>query len=396
MEPSDLNTHLPPRKRLLAGLRTAAAASPCDAARLEAAPEPPLLLPDGLAARLRAMPPASTQQEIIQAAQRAADAAADAAAAARAAAVDKAAVAARARAAARAAMEFLDSLCIAGASRNGIQLLKPKSKKKHVQVKLLYRPPSSNGRAIEGAEDAVGGDVTPRPHRRRRESDEEVARKLHRVMNSSPRISFTGPKRPRGIADGKDGFHSDGGGGDACNGSSTHTPTEVGFVNGGSSVGKSGERTIHSSKIRAPGDDGEEYPWNTAKSSRHIVNNGDGIGNLSAGRKVKIKRKQLFLNHHSNGEQREEHKQETEQSRDPPTGYCNELKSNGAEKRPGFADDARAAAPGGGDDPAPTKITSVWKFKKFKPASSSHCSSDSKMLCSSSSAAETSASVKAD
>ncbi|XP_020201476.1 uncharacterized protein [Aegilops tauschii subsp. strangulata] len=391
MEPSDLNTHLPPRKRLLAGLRTAAAASPCDAAEPEPAPVPPLLLPDGLAARLRAMPPASTQQEIIQAAQRAADAAADAAAAARAAAVDKAAVAARARAAARAAMEFLDSLCIAGASRNGIQLLKPKSKKKHVQVKLLYRPPSSNGRAIEGAEEAVGGDVTPRPHRRRRESDEEVARKLHRVMNSSPRISFTGPKRPRGIAD---GFHSEGSGGDACNGSSTHTPTSVGvLLNGGSSVAKSGERTIHSSKTRAPDADGEEYPWNTAKSSRHIADNGDGIGNLSAGRKVKIKRKQLFLNHHSNGEQREEDK-ETEQSRGPPIGYCNELKSNGAEKRPSFAD--AMAAPGGGDDPAPTKITSVWKFKKFKQASASHCSSDSKMLCSSSSAAETSASVKAD
>ncbi|XP_044952754.1 uncharacterized protein LOC123402856 [Hordeum vulgare subsp. vulgare] len=388
MEPSDLNTHLPPRKRLLAGLRTAAAASPCDAAP---APEPPLLLPDGLAARLRDMPPASTQQEIIQAAQRAVDAAEAAAAAARAAAVDKAAVAARARAAARAAMEFLDSLCIAGASRNGIQLLKPKSKKKHVQVKLLYRPPSSNGRAIEGREEAVGGDGTPRPHRRRRESDEEVARKLHRVMNSSPRISFTGPKRPRGIAAGEDGYHSDGGGGDACNGSSTHTPTSVGgLLNGGSSVGKSGERTIHSSKTRAPGDDGEAYSWNTARSSRHIADNGDGIGNLSAGRKVKIKRKQLFLNHNHDGEQREEDK-ETEQFRDP-TGY-DELKSNGAEKRPSFAD---AIAAPGGDDPMPTKITSVWKFKKFKPASSSHCSSDSKMLCSSSSAAETSASVKAD
>lgn len=385
MEPSDLNTHLPPRKRLLAGLRTAAAASPCDAAEPEPAPVPPLLLPDGLAARLRDMPPASTQQELIQAAQRAADAAADAAAAARAAAVDKAAVAARARAAARAAMEFLDSLCIAGASRNGIQLLKPKSKKKHVQVKLLYRPPSSNGRAIEGREEAVGGDGTPRPHRRRRESDEEVARKLHRVMNSSPRISFTGPKRPRGIAAGNDGFHSEGGGGDACNGSSTHTPTEAGeLVNGGSSVGKSGERI---SKIRAMDDDGEESSRNTTKI-RHIADNGVGIGNQSAVRKVKIRRKQLFLNHH-NGTEREEHK-ETEQSRDPLIGY-DELKSNGAEKRLSFAD---ARAPGG-DDPAPTKITSVWKFKKFKPPSS-HCSSDSKMLCSSSSAAETSASVKAD
>ncbi|XP_003563241.1 uncharacterized protein LOC100838971 [Brachypodium distachyon] len=377
MEPSDLNTHLPPRKRLLAGFRSAAAASSFDA---DPPPPPcPLLLSDDLAARLRAMmgPPASAPpsiDEIVQAARSAASAAADAAAAARAAAWDKAAVAAKSRAAARAAMEFLDSVYMSGAgggaSRNGIQL-KAKSRKKHVQVKLLYKP---NGRVREG-KGALGDSSRPR---RRNESDEEVARKLHRVMNSSPRISFTGPKRPRSLGAGKEGYRNEGGGDAACNGSSSHALTEVGGFANGRSVGKSSERNVQFSKIMGLHDGGDSS-WN--------ADNGVGIGNISAGRKVKIKRKQLLLNH-TNGKETEEHK-ETEPSRDS-IGY-DEVKSNGAEKRPFFAD---ARAPG--DDPVPVKITSVWKFKKFK---ASHCSSDSKMLhnvCSSTSAAETSASVKAD
>jgi hypothetical protein len=385
MEPSDLNTHLPPRKRLLAGFRTAAAAS-SDASEQSPPPPSPLILPDDLAARLRGMmgPPASTPpspEEIIQAARHAASAAADAAAAARAVAADKAAVAAKARAAARAAMELLDSISIAR-SRNGIQL-KAKSRKKHVQVKLLYRPPG-DGWASEAGKETVGDDDDDAPPRlrRHRESDEEVARKLHRVMNSSPRISFTGPKRPRGIDAGNDECHGEG---DACNGSSMHTsPTEVGGLVNGCSAGKSGERTVHFTKIRAPDGDGEESSWNAAKS-RHIADNGDGIGNSSAGRKVKIKRKQLFLNHHDSKEREERTEPAVESI------VYDELKSNGAEKRSSFAD-SRAAR---GDDPVPMKISSVWKFKKFKP--SSHCSSsDSKMLHNVCSSAEASASVKAD
>ncbi|CAM0908578.1 unnamed protein product [Alopecurus aequalis] len=390
MEPSDLNTHLPPRKRLLAGFRTVAATSSCDAAEHSPPPPSPLVLPDDLAARLRAMmgPPADappSPEEIIRAARRTFLAAADAAAVARAAAADKAAVAAKARAAARAAMEFLDSVSFSR-SRNGIQL-KPKSRKKHVQVRLLYRPPG-DGRASEAGKETLGDDDAPRPHRRRRDSDEEVARKLHRVMNSSPRISFTGPKRPRSIsATGDDGCHGEGGTGDACNGSATHTLTEVSGLVDECSIGKSGETAVHFTKVRAP-DDGEESSLNNARS-RHIADNGLGIGSSSAGRKVKIKRKQLFLNHHDSKETEE--RKETDPFVDSIGGYDGS-KPNGAEKRPSFAD---ARAPHG-DDPGPVKISSVWKFKKFKP---SHCSSDSKMLhnvCSSSSAAETSASVKAD
>ncbi|XP_062229891.1 uncharacterized protein LOC133927442 [Phragmites australis] len=382
MEPSDLNTHLPPRKRLLAGLRTAATA--CDA---EALPSP--LASGDLAARLREMARAanvssSSPEEMIEAARAAAAAAADAAVAARAAAAEKAAVAAKARAAARAAMEFLDSFSRTGASRNrnGLQL-KVKSRKKHVQVKLLYKP---NGR-VQGR--GAMGDA-PKP-RRRRESDEEIARNLHRAMNSSPRISHTGPKRPRNTTgDGKDGVApGEGDGvGDACNGSSTQAPVEVGGLANGCSEGKSSERTVPLLKHEDPDDGGEDSSRHTAKIT-DVVDNGAGIRNLSAGRKVKIKRKELLLNQHSSKEIEEPKESE------PPIHSIgrDESKSNGngAEKRVSPAD-AKASV----DRLAPMKITSVWKFKKLK---TSHCSSDSKVLhnvCSSPSAAETSASVKAD
>ncbi|KAL6603352.1 hypothetical protein ACP70R_043713 [Stipagrostis hirtigluma subsp. patula] len=385
MEPSDLNTHLPPRKRLLAGLRTAATA--CDADPL---PPPDAAASGDLAARLREMAraasaSASSHEEMIEAARAAAAAAADAAVAARAAAAEKAAVAARARAAARAAMEFLDSMSRTGASRNGLQL-KVKSRKKHVQVKLLYKP---NGR-VEGKGGAIGD--APKP-RRRKDSDEEVARKLHRSMNSSPRISFTGPKRPRSATgDGKDGAApgEDEGevGDDACNGSSAHGPMEVGELTNGSFDGKSSESTVPLSKHEGADDAGENSFRNIAKSG-DVADNGVDVGNLSAGRKVKIKRKELLLNQH-NGKEIEEPK-ETEPSIHSLGHSESKSNGNGTEKHVTPVD---AKAPG--DAVTPMKITSVWKFKKFK---TSHCSSDSKVLhnvCSSPSAAEASTSVKAD
>ncbi|PAN22243.1 hypothetical protein PAHAL_4G005600 [Panicum hallii] len=379
MEPSDLNTHLPPRKRLLAGLRTAATA--CDAAD----PLPSPLASGDLAARLREMALAanasgSSPEEMIEAARAAAEAAADAAAAARAAAAEKAAVAAKARAAARAAMEFLDSFSRTGASRNGLQF-KVKSRKKHVQVKMLYRPNGTLGDA-------------PKP-RRRKQSDEEIARNLHRAMNSSPRISHTGPpKRPRGtVGDGKDGAApGDGngeGGGNACNGSSTHAPIEAGGgLPNGCSEGKSSETTVPLFKHEDRGDDPSKH---AAKSSGNAADNGVGAGNLSAGRKVKIRRKELLLNQHNNKETEEPRETEPSVQVQPIGQDESKLNGNGTEKH---GSPTYAKAPG--DGVAPMKITSVWKFKKLK---TSHCSSDSKVLhnvCSSPTAAETSASVKAD
>lgn len=380
MEPSDLNTHLPPRKRLLAGLRTAATS--CDAAE----PLPSPLASGDLAARLREMAlaanaSASSPEEMIEAARAAAEAATDAAAAARAAAAEKAAVAAKARAAARAAMEFLDSFSRTGTSRNGLQF-KVKSRKKHVQVKMLYRPNGTLGDA-------------PKP-RRRKQSDEEIARNLHRAMNSSPRISHTGPpKRPRGKAgDGKDGAAPGEGNregrDDACNGSSTHAPIEAG---GGLSNGcceeKSSETTVPLFKHGGPDDGGDDPSRHAAKSRGDVTDNGVGTGNLSAARKVKIKRKELLLNQHNNKETEEP--KETEPSVQPIGQDEPKTNGNGTEKHGSPAD---AKAPG--DGTASMKITSVWKFKKLK---TSHCSSDSKVLhnvCSSPTAAETSASVKAD
>uniref|UniRef100_A0A0D9WUD0 Uncharacterized protein n=1 Tax=Leersia perrieri TaxID=77586 RepID=A0A0D9WUD0_9ORYZ len=379
MEPSDLNTHLPPRKRLLAGLRMAA--TPCG----DAEPPPPAMLLTGdLAVRLRQMmlsanSSSSSPEEIVESARSAASVAAEAAAAARATAAEKAAVAAKARAAARAAMEFLDSISRPGSSRNGLQL-KVKSRKKHVQVKLLYKP-NGNGRLPLEGRDGATGDASSRP-RRRRESDEEIARKLHRAMNSSPRISFTGPKRPRTIVG------ENGGVVDACNGSSAHpSPIEASAVTNGCALGQSSEIPVPFSKHEGLDDDKDSYDQ-AANSRGAIDGNGLGAGNLSAGRKVKIKRKELLLNKH-NSKDTEESK-EIEPSID--SIRYDKSKISGAEKRSSFVEVKDTP----GDGLAPMKISSVWKFKKFK---TSHCSSDSKVLhnvCPSTSAAETSASVKAD
>ncbi|KAG8074542.1 hypothetical protein GUJ93_ZPchr0006g45074 [Zizania palustris] len=349
------------------------AATPCDSE-----PPPSALLSGDLAARLRQMmgsanSSSSSPEEIVEAARSAASAAAGAAAAARATAAEKAAVAAKARAAARAAMEFLDSISRPGTSRNGLQL-KVKSRKKHVQLKFLYKP---NGRP-EGR--GTTGD--PSKPRRRKESDEEIARKLHRAMNSSPRISFTGPKRPRTIGG------ENGGVVDACNGASAHLPIEVSGITDGCSLGQSSETPAPFFKHKGLDDDKGSSAH--AAKSRDIAGGGTGVGHLSAGRKVKIKRKELLLNQH-NSKDTEETK-ETEPSIDSIRyNEGHEPKSNGADKGLNLADAKRP-----GDGLVPMKITSVWKFKKFK---TSHCSSDSKMLhneCPSTSAAKTSASVKAD
>jgi hypothetical protein len=342
MEPSDLNTHLPPRKRLLAGLRTAASAFGADHP-----PSPPASA--DLAARFAANASSSTPEDMIEAARAAATAAADAAAAARTAAEEKAAAAAKARAAARAAMEFLDSFSRTrtGSSRNGLQL-KVRSRKKHVQVKLLYKPP--NGRA-EGR--------GPLP---------DAPAKPPRTTNSSPRSPPTGPKRPRSSArDEVEGVP------DAS-------------TNGPSTERKGGDTTVPLFKHEVPDDyGGQNSSMHNAAKISDITEHGVGTGNLSATRKIKIKRKELLLNQKNTSE-------ETGPSLHSVGTGESKSNGNGSEKCVSPAD---AKAPGDGLAPT-TKITSVWKFKKFK---TSHCSSDSKVLhnvCSSPSAAETSASVKAD
>lgn len=132
MESYDLNTRLPPRKRLLAG--SMKDSSDCGFPMSAAPP-----VSSHLYARLRDLfnSASASQEEMVEASRAAALAAAEVAARARAVAVEKAAVAAAARAAARSALELLDSVARKRARRERL-VAKNKGKKKHVAVKHLY------------------------------------------------------------------------------------------------------------------------------------------------------------------------------------------------------------------------------------------------------------------
>ncbi|RWR78525.1 hypothetical protein CKAN_00706300 [Cinnamomum micranthum f. kanehirae] len=159
----NINACLPPRKRLLAGLKTQSCGNASSShsffsrdfgARLHEFlaidPEKPFMSPE----------------QIVEASRSAALATAKVAAAARANAMEKAAAAVKATAAAKSALELVDSMTKRSAS---VETCRRRSKlRKHVPVKLLYK----------------GGQLTAN-----HESDEELARRLHRAMNSSPRIS---------------------------------------------------------------------------------------------------------------------------------------------------------------------------------------------------------------
>ncbi|XP_057469084.1 uncharacterized protein LOC130758258 [Actinidia eriantha] len=110
-------------------------------------------------------------EEIAKASRSAAEAAAKAAKAARNAAEDKAAIAARAIAAAKSALELVDTIS-KGATSKDKYSKKNKMKQRHLPVQTLYKKP----RRAENCK-----------------TDEELAIKLHRAMNSSPRISKTSP-----------------------------------------------------------------------------------------------------------------------------------------------------------------------------------------------------------
>ncbi|GLT82521.1 hypothetical protein SLE2022_008850 [Rubroshorea leprosula] len=105
-------------------------------------------------------------EEILEASRSAAIAAAKVAEAARAAAEEKAAIAAKAVAAAKSALDLVASF--SEETMNKDRYLKKNKLKKHVPVQLLYK----KHQPIEN-------------HR----TDEDLARRLHQVMNSSPRIS---------------------------------------------------------------------------------------------------------------------------------------------------------------------------------------------------------------
>ncbi|KAK6922498.1 hypothetical protein RJ641_010802 [Dillenia turbinata] len=159
----DADVLLPPRKRLLAGLKKQVSHDSFRMSLLSS-------VPSDFDGRLNSLltsylsNPNVSPEEIVEASKKAAAAAVKAAKAAKAAAEEKAAIAANAIAAAKNALEVLDE----AEAASGDRYLKKNKMKKHIPVHALYmkhRPVENN------------------------KTDEELARTLHRAMNSSPRIS---------------------------------------------------------------------------------------------------------------------------------------------------------------------------------------------------------------
>ncbi|XP_057542884.1 uncharacterized protein LOC130821223 [Amaranthus tricolor] len=180
----DADVRLPPRKRLLAGLKKqscSGSTSQCSQENNSSpspspspSPNPSVSPLSEFDVRLNNLLKSykngsnMSPEEIAEAAGSAAAAAAKAAEAARAGAEEKASIAAKAVAAAKSALDLVASISEDTSSKD-----KLKNKlKKHVPVQLLYK----KYQPIENCG-----------------TDEELAMRLHRVMNSSPRISKPSP-----------------------------------------------------------------------------------------------------------------------------------------------------------------------------------------------------------
>ncbi|XP_050379694.1 uncharacterized protein LOC126797046 [Argentina anserina] len=175
----DADVLLPPRKRLLAGLKkqspegdssswlslVSATASASASASSSSSPSSSELN-TRLNRILTSHDPNLSPEQLVEVSKSAATAAVKAAENARAAAEEKAAIAAKAVAAAKSALDLVASFSDETASKE--KYLKKNKLKKHVPVQLLYKKyqPIENCR-----------------------KDEELARKLHRAINSSPRIT---------------------------------------------------------------------------------------------------------------------------------------------------------------------------------------------------------------
>ncbi|XP_008813334.1 uncharacterized protein LOC103723996 [Phoenix dactylifera] len=349
MDSFDLNTRLPPRKRLLAGLKKEG--SDCDFS-----PPVPLFSSD-LNARIRDITNSTTSSpdEIIEATKSVALAAAEVAAAARATAMEKAAAAAKARTAARNALELLDSISRSEAARKDCPT-KTKSRKKHVAVKLLYSNKQPMGN---------------------RETDEELARRLHRAMNSSPRISNSKQKKLHGS--GKEEVQN---GGAVCNENSPVSGDKAVQLNNGYSVDKVEENIAVCSKDDLFGREEEESGCHLEKH-----HHGSKDRRITGGRKAKIKQKKLPLSQCNVRDQGET--EDTRSSVDHLLTGESELdhvERHTSSNNANHSDDGHLSM----------KITSTWKCKKLK---ASQCSSNSKImrvLCSNPSPTKASAMVKVD
>ncbi|XP_014519481.1 uncharacterized protein LOC106776515 [Vigna radiata var. radiata] len=184
----DADVLLPPRKRLLAGLKKQssdgdAAASPSRvvascATVSKAVSSSPSSYSVEFEARLKNLlsshptNPNLTPEEVVEASKAEAVAAVKAAKAARAAAEEKAEIAAKAVAAAKRALDLIASFSEEAMGSSKERNPKKNKLKKHLPVHFLYK----KYQQIENCG-----------------TDEELARKLHRAMNSSPRISKNSP-----------------------------------------------------------------------------------------------------------------------------------------------------------------------------------------------------------
>lgn len=162
----DADAHLPPRKRLLAGLKRQVSdvISPMPLTPISAENEDDALFNNSFRSQLTN--PSLSNEEIVKASRITATKAAKVAEAARANADEKAAKAAKAMAAAKSALDFVAILSDEAAKKE--KILRKNKMKKHVTVEALYNKNKVNTN--------------------RRATDEELARKLHRDINSSPRI----------------------------------------------------------------------------------------------------------------------------------------------------------------------------------------------------------------
>ncbi|KAE8723155.1 glutathione S-transferase zeta class-like isoform X1 [Hibiscus syriacus] len=187
---------LPPRKRLLAGFKkqasngncasdqpTIASSSSSPPASPSHSPSPsPSTSSSDVNAHLKNLVmschlynPNLSPEEILEASRAAATSAAKAAEAARAAAEEKAAIAAKAVAAAKSALDIVAKFSEETVHKD--RQLKKNKLKKHVPVQLLYKK----------------NDPMESPR-----TDEELAQKLHRDINSSSRISKNSSAEWRG------------------------------------------------------------------------------------------------------------------------------------------------------------------------------------------------------
>ncbi|XP_009387511.2 uncharacterized protein LOC103974413 [Musa acuminata AAA Group] len=264
MEFFDANTHLPPRKRLLAELKR-------DSSDFDCLPPIPSVSGD-FGAQLRDVisSPSSTPEEVIEVAKSVALATAEVATAARNAATEKAAAAAKAKAAAKSALLFLDLISRSRNLRKGC-LSKHKVRKKQIPIELLYKthlPAESQ------------------------EADEELARKLHLAMNSSPRLSNNNRKCIQNF--GRE-VH--------CNGNGVCK--EKSPVLHKDSVRMTNKYFIDKSKEKIEGCSEAEGEQEESDYCTEEQKCGSRIRVITEGRKVRIKQKKLPLSQYGLGDQAE-------------------------------------------------------------------------------------------